>query len=286
MDYDEGSYPSTSPPSEPPPALPPPLPARPKKAQTLPTAISQRKEGLDGEIEMDNDDEISQQMTASYSEISFKSGLSPENEMASQMNMDPPNLDPNIRKRPATLSCDGTRTGVVAANKPLGPLNLEGTVHVEGNMTHFVAEDLEYKIKLSSPVAKKGETPTLPGSSRASNTPSPLYRQLLVPQVGQVDSSVINDLECEAHKMATSIDNLIENLSGILHSISSITVDNVDVYKNAVSKMSDAMDSNIKSMYTLMAKAEEVSQAMKVVEGHSVRIKEIKRLVDHFENFI
>lgn len=31
--------------------------------------------------------------------------------------------------------------------------------------------------------------------------------------------------------------------------ISSITADNVDVYKNAVSKMSDAMDANIKVNY-------------------------------------
>ncbi|KAJ8964204.1 hypothetical protein NQ317_016350 [Molorchus minor] len=73
--------------------------------------------------------------------------------------------------------------------------------------------------------------------------------------------------------MATSVDNLIENLCGILHSISSITADNVDVYKNAVTKMSDAMDLNIKSMYTMMAKAEEVTQSMKIVEGHAVRIK-------------
>lgn len=49
---------------------------------------------------------------------------------------------------------------------PLKPLNLEGTVHVEGNMTHFVTEDLEYKIKLSSPVTKKGDTPPLPGNSK------------------------------------------------------------------------------------------------------------------------
>jgi hypothetical protein len=92
------------------------------------------------------------------------------------------------------------------------------------------------------------DTPPLPGGSR-SCTPSTLYRQLLVPQVGQLDSGLLNDLECEAQKMATSIDNLTENLCGILHSISSITADNVDVYKNAVSKMSDAMDSNIKVLH-------------------------------------
>lgn len=86
-------------------------------------------------------------MTASYSEISFKSGLSPEIEMTS-LN-DPPQIhQQETIKRPVTL-CDGNP-------KVLGPLNLEGTVHIEGNMTHFVTEDLEYKIKLSTPNSKLG----------------------------------------------------------------------------------------------------------------------------------
>lgn len=33
---------------------------------------------------------------------------------------------------------------------------MEGTVSRDGDMTHFVAENLEYKIKLSSPITKKG----------------------------------------------------------------------------------------------------------------------------------
>ncbi|XP_019868529.1 BLOC-1-related complex subunit 6 [Aethina tumida] len=281
------TVPSPPPPSVPPPdlplILPPPLPARPGRKSTV------VPEQFNIESELDNDDEISQQMTASYSEISFKSELSPEYELQSlslnQTTFDPnpipiPSAD-NLRQRPDTLSCDRNIT-----SKALGPLNLDGTVHVEGNMTHFVAEDLEYKIKLSSPVTRKGDTPPLGSNNSRTCTPSSLYRQLLVPQVSQFDTALINDLECEAQRMATSIDNLIENLSGILHSISSITADNVDVYKNAVSKMSDSMDLNIKSMYTMMAKAEEVTQSMKIVEGHAVRIKEIKRLVDLFESFI
>ncbi|KAI4467110.1 hypothetical protein MML48_2g00014722 [Holotrichia oblita] len=216
-----------------------PKPFRPKNMTISP---SSKNDDLE-----ENDDEMSQQMTASYSEISFKSGLSPESE------------------RPVTL-CDRT-------NKHLGALTLEGTVHVEGNMTHFVAEDLEYKIKLSSPQAKKGDGNTM-------------YKQISTPQVGHIDINFLNDLESEAQHLATSVDNLTENLCGILHSISSITADNVDVYKNAVSKMSDDMDANIKSMYTMMAKAEEVTQTMKSVQAHSVRIKEIKRLVDLFESYI
>lgn len=69
-----------------------------------------------------------------------------------------------VAQRPVTLPMTSGRV-------PLKPLNLEGTVHVEGNMTHFVTEDLEYKIKLSSPVTKKGDTPPLPGNSKTGKDP-------------------------------------------------------------------------------------------------------------------
>ncbi|KAJ8948516.1 hypothetical protein NQ318_000056 [Aromia moschata] len=259
MESDNETTPSPPPPIEPAPKLPPPLPARPARrpAAPQPPAPEQHNAGggavFDPDAEPDDDEEISQQMTQSYSEISF------------------------------SLPCEGQAASHSA------PLDLEGTVRVEGNMTHFVAEDLEHKIRLSSPGAKKGVmggnqsawtqegarpydvrdtsrielgasliyvrysagevnrkrhdsadsvtvyTPTTQSGSRTC-TPSPLFRQLLVPQVGQIDTALINDLECEAHRMATSIDSLIENLCGILHSISSITADNVDVYKKRCHK--------------------------------------------------
>ncbi|XP_028029255.1 BLOC-1-related complex subunit 6 isoform X2 [Bombyx mandarina] len=146
--------------------------------------------------------------------------------------------------------------------------------------------DLEFKIKLSSPVAKKGETPVF-GSSSASRSSTPsgkLYRQILAPQIGQIDITVLHDLEHEAQKIAQSVDNLIENLSSILHSNSSLTAENMDVYKDAVGKTCDAMDNNIKSMYTILAKGEEVSQAMIPVQAQAARIAEIKRLLQLFEN--
>lgn len=86
----------------------------------------------------------------------------------------------------------------------------------DGDMVLFVAEDLENKIKLSSPVTKKGETPSFPGSR--SSTPC-LYRQALTPQVPLLDHNVLNELEMEARKVATSVDALTENLAAILHSV-------------------------------------------------------------------
>lgn len=138
------------------------------------------------------------------------------------------------------------------------------------DMKHFVASDFEHKIKISSPV----------GTSQPLSNVS---KQLLPSLPPQLDSNVLNDLEIEAQYLAANIDNLTENLANLLHSISSITADNVDVYKNSVSKLTDTIDSNIKSMYSIIAKSEEISKSMYKAEQMATRISTIKRLVDMFE---
>lgn len=223
----------------------------------------------------DIDEEISAQMTQSYSEISFKTDTSPVDEDAPLPGSSVIPLAEQIRQRPVTLAYDRNFT-------PNKPSNLEGTFHREGNMTHYVTDNLEYKIKLSSPVSKKSDTT----NSSKSSTPMSLHRRNVFPQVGLPNLGLLQDLEYEAQSLATFIDSLTENLCEILQSISSLTAQNVDVYKDAVTKMSEAMDSNIKSMYTMMAKAEEVSKTMKNVQGYSQRIKDIRRLVDLFESYL
>ncbi|CAH2235056.1 BLOC-1-related complex subunit 6 [Pararge aegeria] len=217
----------------------------------------------------DIDDDISARMTASYSEISFHSD---NGQSADEQKKEP---GPS---RPYDLPSE---------NRKQEKIPLDGHFRYEGDMTHYVADDLEFKIKISSPVAKRGETPVF-GSSSASRSSTPsgkLYRQILAPQIGQIDITVLNDLEYEAQKIAQSVDNLIENLSSILHSNSSLTAENMEVYRDAVGKTCDAMDNNIKSMYTILAKGEEVSQAMVPVQAQAARIAEIKRLLQVFESY-
>lgn len=137
-------------------------------------------------------------------------------------------------------------------------------------MKHFVANDLEYKIKVSSPVGSTQPFGNLPKQFSSSLPP-------------QLDSNVLNDLEIEAQYLAANIDNLTENLANLLHSISSISADNVEVYKNSVTKLTDTIDSNIKSMYSIIAKSEEISKSMNKAEAMASRIREIRRLVDMFE---
>lgn len=174
-------------------------------------------------------------MTASYSEISFDSQSSPPvSELRSLI--DSPDIDGTkfldgslekmngIGGRPDQLNLRNRESSPIedddidppSYHKAMGYLQLEGTVMQDGDMVLFVAEDLENKIKLSSPVTKKGETPSFPGSR--SSTPC-LYRQALTPQVPLLDHNVLNELEMEARKVATSVDALTENLAAILHSV-------------------------------------------------------------------
>ncbi|XP_059489668.1 BLOC-1-related complex subunit 6 [Neocloeon triangulifer] len=203
-------------------------------------------------------------MTASYSEISFDS--QPASPVGSTI-FD----DHGFASRPDTLELGD------------GLVRIEGTLTQEGDMVSFVAEDLETKIKLASPVSRK-ETPVGPVGSW--NSGSNLYKQALMPQMPSVDPSILNDLEAEAKRIATSVDTLTENLAGILHSVSALTVECLETYRDAVCKTCDSVDSNIKAMYQLMAKTEELSKSMKPIYTLAEQIKELKRLLDLLENAV
>ncbi|KAK3928782.1 BLOC-1-related complex subunit 6 [Frankliniella fusca] len=218
-------------------------------------------------IQDDGDDDQKQdEMTASYSEISMDSLQSPSVDWL------PPDVEDNLQ-RPDSLELRGMEAEYLE--------DLDGTITREGDMVFFVAEDLEAKIKLSSP--KSGDAPSFSGSQSA--TPC-LYRQALsAPQLSPIDPYILNDLENEARRIATSVDTLTESLAGILRS-ATLTVDCVEIYRDAVCKTCDAVDSNIKAMYQLMAKCEELSKSMKPIYKLGEDIKEVKRLLDMLESAV
>ena len=45
------------------------------------------------------------------------------------------------------------------------------------------------------------------------------------------------------------MDSLVENLSGVLQSVSGLTVETVQTYRDGVCKTCDEVDSNIRGMY-------------------------------------
>jgi len=94
---------------------------------------------------------------------------------------------------------------------------------------------------------------------------------------------IINEIECEAKKLASSVDNLTENLSGILHSISSMSLDCTYVSSDGVTQLCDTADASIKVMYQVMAKCEELNKALRPINKVHQEIKNTKRLLDRVE---
>lgn len=162
-----------------------------------------------------------------------------------------------------------------------------GSVRVdESKMTHFVADNLELKIKSAS----SNDSPARQASARNHMLPIEIATEQMQKQFfsafPQIDANALNDIEIEAQYLAANLDSITENLCNLLHSISAITADNVDTYKNAVNKLTDCMDANIKTMYTVMAKTEELSNRMKSTEALAVRIRDIKRVVDVLDSMV
>ena len=69
-----------------------------------------------------------------------------------------------------------------------------------------------------------------------------------------LDPRLINDIEREARRLATELDCLVETLACALQSMSGLTVEHVQTYRDGVCKTCDQVDTNIRAMYQLMAK--------------------------------
>ncbi|CAL1268368.1 unnamed protein product [Larinioides sclopetarius] len=179
----------------------------------------------------------------------------------------------------AMFSSDRVRTG----SDTSGLSELQGTLTVDGDLVTFVAEDLQEKIKMSSPVSRWTDSSSFPGSR--SSTPS-LYRQALQPSFHIIDPNILTDLESHAKKVATCVDTMLENLSGTLQSISSLTVDCMETYESSVCKTCDAVDVNIKAVYQLMAKCEELSNSMNPLYKMSGEVKNIKKMLEQLEHIV
>ncbi|XP_013416974.1 BLOC-1-related complex subunit 6 [Lingula anatina] len=190
------------------------------------------------------------------------------------------------------------------------PLQSQGTVMKEGELVAFVADDLQQKIKLSSPCSKDGDlggvrerkdsqasslkttsssnyslssNSSVTSSSTWSTAATPIHRRRSNADVPPIDPHVLRDIEIQATHISDNLDQMLKKLKTSMERMSAITVGCVDTYKEAIDNTCDAVDGSIKSMYALMAKCEELSKSVKPIYDIHEQIKEIKRLLDMFE---
>ena len=100
------------------------------------------------------------------------------------------------------------------------------------------------------------EQPSVGGEGSSQERPAGLETEVTAGKRGLevLDPRLINDIEREARRLATELDCLVETLACALQSMSGLTVEHVQTYRDGVCKTCDQVDTNIRAMYQLMAK--------------------------------
>ncbi|KAH9384306.1 hypothetical protein HPB48_026299 [Haemaphysalis longicornis] len=88
-----------------------------------------------------------------------------------------------------------------------------------------------------------------------------------VSRLGVVDPGALADLEAEARTVAASVETLLDSLTTAMHGVSSLTVDCMQLYERGITRTCDMADSDIKAMYQVMAKFEELTNSMRPLDG-------------------
>ncbi|XP_005002156.2 BLOC-1-related complex subunit 6 [Cavia porcellus] len=152
------------------------------------------------------------------------------------------------------------------------PLELEGTVSRHGDLTHFVANNLQLKIRLS------GAPPPLPPAPvRPSLAPTP------TPTIPPIDADVLRDLERLSRELGGRVDRLLRGLGGAVQELTALSVGCIQTYRDAVDSLGEAVDMSIKGMYTLLARCEELERALQPVQGLARQVRDIRRTLEVLE---
>lgn len=92
-------------------------------------------------------------------------------------------------------------------------------------MTHFVADNLELKIKNASSNDGLNSVVTRQASARNNMLPIEITTEQIQKQFfsafPQIDANALNDIEIEAQYLAANLDSITENLCNLLHSVGS-----------------------------------------------------------------
>lgn len=98
-----------------------------------------------------------------------------------------------------------------------------------------------------------------------------------------VDPEALRELELRANDIAGNLDRLLTSLGNSLKAMSHVSTECLSAYSACVDHMSETVDVNIKAMYTLIARCEELNASLKPVQNMAEQIKDIKKTLEIFE---
>ncbi|XP_067855026.1 BLOC-1 related complex subunit 6 [Heptranchias perlo] len=171
-----------------------------------------------------------------------------------------------IRGRDSKL--EGRRATISSA------LELEGTISHDGDLTHFVANNLQHKIKMSSRQSLDLDS----GSNVKTRN-----MQRLKSDIPPIDPGVLLDLERDAKEVAQKVDQMMKSLNATIQNMTALSVGYIQTYRDSVDSLGESVDMSIKGMYTLMARCEELDRSMQPILVLAKQIREVKRTLETFE---
>lgn len=144
--------------------------------------------------------------------------------------------------------------------------------------------DLEKKLQLSakSPTISRATSGQVsPTSTAACQTPTrtPSIASSSAPFV----PPPLAKLEAQAKLIAKNVDHIMHNISDYTHQVTELTVDCTRNFEKSLNSTCDSIDSNIKSMYQLIAKFEELSDTMTPIDHLCKEVQDIKKVLIQLE---
>nr|XP_033781895.1 BLOC-1-related complex subunit 6 [Geotrypetes seraphini] len=149
-------------------------------------------------------------------------------------------------------------------------LELEGSVSHEGDVTHFVANNLQLKIKMSSQQSLSSEN-------------SVRFLQRHKADIPPIDPEVLKDLEQHTEDIAHKVNQMMKSVNGTIQNMTALSVGYIQTYRDSVDGLGESVDMSIKGMYTLIARCEELDGSMQPIHDLAKQIRELKRTLEIFE---
>ena len=109
-------------------------------------------------------------------------------------------------------------------------------------------------------------------------------QQELRSRISPVDPSVLREIEEQAKIASKSIAKMMTFLTKELGKGTSTTLEIVSVYDGTINNVHSEVEQNIKAMYGLIAKCEELDRKMKPLNELADQVKIIRETLDQLEN--
>eukprot|EP00112_Aurelia_sp_Birch-Aquarium-sp1_P014389 Seg3103.4 transcript_id=Seg3103.4/GoldUCD/mRNA.D3Y31 product="BLOC-1-related complex subunit 6" protein_id=Seg3103.4/GoldUCD/D3Y31 len=101
--------------------------------------------------------------------------------------------------------------------------------------------------------------------------------------IPKVDPTILAEIEDQANSAAKSLAWMTKYLMHKLSEMSNVTIQTTETYGSAVQNASNQAEENIRMMYGLMAKCEELNRKMKPVYEIQSQVQDIKQTLEILE---